>query len=438
LVEEKLASAIFLWLHLYDPHSPYDPPEPYHGQYAGHLYDGEIAYADHELGRLVAWLKTQKLYDKSLIVFLSDHGESLGDHGEQEHGFFAYNSSLHIPLIVKPPAAQRFQARRESKAVETTSIPRTLLGIAGVKPGMDKQFSPKGLLDPTEDHDLAYSETFYPFSSFGWSPLRSLETSRFHYIDAPAPELYDVVADPQENNNVASAQPATVAILREKLRVILGQDPFRPTGNRKSAMNPDALEKLRALGYLAYSSPVSAEKFAGLSDPKDKLWEFNSILKAADSFRDQDFPEGKRLLSQVEQKDPQIYVVPFMLGEAAAREQKWEESATAFQKCLHLNPAFDQAMTGLAHAFFEQGNTEEAKSWLDAALRQNPQNYRAWYELGSVQSNANQGAAVSAYEKSVSIQPNFAIGWRELGMIQSRRRNYFAAVVSLSKAVDLA
>src|SRR5437588_1973805 len=123
----------FLWLHLYDPHSPYDPPEPYRSEYRSHLYDGEIAYADHELGNLIAWLKHNQLYDSSLIVALSDHGESLGEHGEDEHGFFVYNATVQVPLIVKTPAGSGIAAGRHSEPVETTAVSPTLLQLAGVK-----------------------------------------------------------------------------------------------------------------------------------------------------------------------------------------------------------------------------------------------------------------------------------------------------------------
>jgi choline-sulfatase len=433
----------FFWLHLYDPHSPYDPPEPFRTQYRGHLYDGEIAYADHELGRLMAWLKQNRLYQGSLIIMLSDHGESLGEHGEKEHGFFIYNSTVHIPLIVKPPAGSGFRPGRVAKPVETTAVAPTLLGLAGLK-GEEKQFQSSSLLGGTAtSEDPAYSESFYSFSSFGWSPLHALQTTRYHYIEAPAPELYDVLADPQEKNNLAPQQTATVAVLEDKLQSLLRQNPFQPAEGDSTGLSPDALEKLRALGYVAYRSPVSPEALAaGLPDPKSKLWEFNAILEAGDAFRAGDFPAGTTLLARVQEKDPQMYIVPFILGEGAARQQKWEEAAAAFQKCLQLNPNFDQAMTGLAHALFSQGEVEAATSWLEKALQYNPQNYRAWYELGSLrakvlQGKADQAAAEAAYGKSVSIQPSFAPGWRELGILQVRQRNYQDAAKALSRAVEL-
>ena len=438
----------FFWLHLYDPHSPYDPPEPFRTQYRGHLYDGEIAYADHELGRLIAWLKQNRLYDRSLIVFLSDHGESLGDHGEKEHGFFVYDSTIHIPVIVKPPAGSGVRLGRVARPVETIAIAPTMVRFAGVKnPGrtstdqrnLEKQFQSPGLLDgDTGDDGIAYSESFYSFSSFGWSPLHSLQISRYHYIEAPVPELYDVEVDPQEKNNVASQQTATVAVFEDKLQTLLRRNPFKPLENPTSGLPPDALQKLRALGYVAYRSPVSAEALAaGLPDPKSKLWEFNAILDALDAFRAGDFAAGAALLDRVGEKNPQIYVVPFMRGEAAARQQKWKEASAAFQKCLELNPSFDQAMTGLAHARFSLGDLEAARSWLEKALQYNPQNYRAWYELGSLRSKTDRSAGAAAYGKAVSIQPNFAPGWRELGMLQAQQRNYQEAAKALSRAVEL-
>jgi choline-sulfatase len=429
----------FFWLHLYDPHSPYDPPEPYGSEYKGHLYDGEIAYADHELGRVIAWLKQNKIYDSSLILFVSDHGESLGEHGEHEHGFFVYNGTVHVPLIVKPPAGSSFRPARIPRPVETAAVATTLLEGAGLHDTMNGQLHSHGLLDSrVPADDAAYSETFYPFSSFGWSPLHALETSRYHYIEAPQPELYDLTTDPQETNNLASQQTATVAVLKDKLQTLLRDRPYAPGAESNSGLSPDALDKLRALGYVAYRSPVSTGALAsGLPDPKTKLWEFNSILESEDALRAGDVSKGRSLLLQVREKDPEMYVVPFVLGETALGEKQWDEAAAELRKCLELNPHFDQAMLGLARALIFQGKTDEARQWTQKAIDYNSENYRAWYQLGFIDSRTDKQRAVVDYEKAVAIQGSFAPLQRDLGMLQVEQGNYDEAAKHLSRAVEL-
>ena len=428
----------FFWLHLYDPHSPYEPPEPYRSQFRGRLYDGEIAYADHELGRVIEWLKRNQLYDRTAIVFLSDHGESLGEHGEGEHGFFAYEATVHIPLIVKPAAGRGIRLGRVTREVETAAIPATLLAAAGIHDEIEKQAQAKDLFQSAKNADAAYSETFYPFTSFGWSPLHALQTGRYHFIDAPQAELYDLTIDPQELNNIASQQPATVAVFKQKVQERLLDRPFIAGHENNSELSPDAREKLRALGYVAYRSPVSAEALAaGLADPKTKLDEFNAILHAEDALRAGDNGKAQALLNGVREKDPSIYVVPFILGEAALGESKWEEAAIELRKCLELNPHFDQAMLGLARSLIFQGMTDEAKHWAQQAIRNNPQNYRAWYQLGFIDSKTDKQAAIGDYEKAILIQGNFAPVRRDLGMLYFEQKDYERAATQLSEAVKL-
>ncbi len=438
----------FLWLHLYDPHSPYDPPEPYRTEYRSHLYDGEIAYADHELGNLITWLKEHRLYDSSLIVALSDHGESLGEHGEDEHGFFVYNSTMHIPLIVKPPAQRRIPPARKSEPVETAAVAPTLLQLAGLQASGNaadpiySQFQAQPLTVGDQGaksaNESAYSETFYPFSSFGWSPLHAVESSRFHYIEAPTPELYDLTADPGEMHNIAGEQPAALAVLKEKLRAVLSQHPFdRGSGNTRT-LSPDAQDKLRALGYFGFRAAVSGDALQkGLADPKDKLWEFNSILKAQDAFQSKEDDRAEGLLTEVQEKDPQIYVISFLLGESALRRQNWERAADELERCLKLNPNFDNAMTALARALAKLGQSNASMDWLNKAISSNPQNYQAHYQIGLLSAAADPKAAETAFEKSISIQPNFPGGQRELGMNLFQQQKYLEAAPHIERAIAL-
>ncbi len=433
----------FFWLHLYDPHSPYDPPEPYRTEYSSHPYDGEIAYADHQLARLFAWLKTNRLYESTLIVFTSDHGESLGEHGEAEHGFFVYNSTVHVPLIVKPAGKLGVRPKHVAAPVEIISIAPTLLALAGIKDNITQQFSAAELLGLGGSGDdqrtpAAYSETFYPFSSFGWSPLHGLETPRYHYIDAPQPELYDLTADPAEKNNLAAQQPATVSVLKQKVQELIAQKPFSAEAADTGNLSPDAQEKLRALGYFGFHAAVSDDALkSGLADPKDKIGEFNTILKAEDAFHRGDDSGAETLLRAVQQQDPKIYVIPYMLGESALRRQDWETARDQLQRCLDLNPGFDNAMTGLARALSKLGRIDEAKSWLQKAVQINPQNYRAWYESGLLEAGSNPTQARSDYEKAIAIQPNYSPGQRELGLALFQAKDYSGCVIHLEKAIAL-
>jgi arylsulfatase A-like enzyme/Tfp pilus assembly protein PilF len=440
-LERTRRRPFFLWLHLYDPHSPYRPPEPFRAQYQGRLYDGEVAYADHELGRLLAWLKGRGLYAGTLIVLVSDHGESLGEHGEREHGFFIYNSTTHVPLIVKPAAGSRMRSGRRADPVETIAVAPTLLEMAGVRDAILKQFQAQALFAKEREAEpgLAYSETFYPFSSFGWNPLRGLESARYHYIEAPKAELYDLQADPEERHNLAGEQPAVAAVLKDKLSQMLARNAPAARRAQGPELSPETIEKLRALGYMAYRSPVSAEQLAkGLPDPKDKLEEFNAILLATDALEAGDFQKSDALLARAQEEDPGMYLIPYLRGQAAARRQDWKAAAAQFSRTLELNPAFDQAMTALARTLTLGGDSAGGKKWLERALEVNPQNLHAWYELAWLHSRAGETeAAQTALEKTLAIQPNFGPALRDLGLIYFRRQNYAEAAARLEKASQL-
>lgn len=431
----------FFWLHLYDPHSPYSPPEPFRTQYRQRPYDGEIAYADSQLERLFRWLKQARLYDSSLIILTSDHGEGLGDHDEREHGYFIYNTTVHVPLMVKPPAASRLKPRRETAAVETISIPATVLGLLGLHDPIEKQFQAPSLVPTPEDEAApAFSETLYPLRSFGWSPLHSLQTRQYHYVQAPEPELYDLQADPGEQNNLAAERPAVAATLKQKLEErMLRFAPSKTDGKDGPSLSPDAASKLRALGYMAYRAPTAPAGSEGsLPDPKAKVEEFNAILHATDLIQVGDRAESQALLEALREKNPRLYLIPFLLAEGAIRHNDAAEASAQFRKALELNPEFDQAMLGLARALHALSQYDEARQWLDKALQYNPNNYRAWYQIAWIEMKQHrQATAVQALQKVLSIQPNFGLAYRDLGMLQIAQRDYAAAARSLSRSIQL-
>jgi choline-sulfatase len=430
----------FLWIHLYDPHTPYAPPEPFRTRLSKDLYAGEVAYVDSELSRFFSTLKKAGLYDRSAIVLLSDHGESLGEHGEAEHGFFVYRATTHVPLVVKPVRSPQKNVRISS-AVEGIAVAPTLLKLVGIRDLIVKQFQTGSLplsLNEAQADSTAYSETYYPFSSFGWSPLRSLQTTDYQFIDAPIPELYNHLIDPKQQSNQIKDKQAIASVLQQKLRALADRFPAPQRDPSAHGVSEETAARLRALGYVAYKSPVSADQIAkGLPDPKTKVQEFTAILQAGDAFQAGRFEQGRSLLEQVRASDPEMYLVPFMLGEAALRQRDWETGVAEFARCLKLNPQFDQAMTGSAQALAQLGRLEEAKQKIQAALQVNPQNYRALYQLGFMQVRTDPDAATAAFEKVLSIQPNFALAHRDLAIVRFSAKDYARALEHFESAARL-
>jgi len=434
----------FLWLHLYDPHSPYDPPEPFRSRFVKQPYEGEIAYADSQLGRLWAWLKQApgNLYDDTLIVFLSDHGESLGEHGETEHGFFVYDSTVRVPLIVKPPRAAKLAAQRVAVAVESIQVGPTVLEMVGVEDPIQKQFQAGSLLSlmngkPHGPARPTYSESFYPANSFGWSPLRSVQTARYQYIEAPKPELYNLENDPTEKDNVIGKNGSVSERMRAELNQLLAHYPApttSPDAGNASALGTDVLEKLRSLGYVAYKAP--ATHTTKLADPKDKLPIFQDVLRATDLVQAGHFAAARSLLASLEQREAELYLIPFLLGEASSREAHWKEAEKNFARAAELNPGFDQATMGLARALGFQGKTREARDLINAVLATNPGNFRAWFLLAQIQAKDEPKSSLEALDKVLSIQPNFAPAYRDRGLLLVREGTYRSAAEDLERAVE--
>jgi choline-sulfatase len=431
----------FLWLHLYDPHSPYNPPEPFRTQYAKQPYEGEIAYADSQLGRLFAWLKQAPngLYDNTLIIFLSDHGESLGEHGEKEHGFFVYDSTVRVPLVLKPPKSAGLARQRVPDAVETIQVGPTVIELAGFEDPIQKQFQAASLVPlmnskPHSPQRPAYSETFYPANSFGWSPLRSLQTAKYQFIEAPKQELYNLEVDPAENNNLASKNTSVVTSLRAQLDRLLDTYPPLASTSGTSA-SPDVLEKLKSLGYVAYRAPAASN--SKLADPKDKLPVFQDVLRATDLIQSGNFAAAHSLLFSVQQKEPNLYLIPFLLGEAASHEAQWKEAERQFGRAAALNPGFDQARMGLARALGFQGKTAQSRDLIGTLLATNPQNFRASFLLAEIEARDDPRSSRDALDKVITIQPNFAPAYRDRGLLSVREQSYASGAEDLSRAVQM-
>jgi arylsulfatase A-like enzyme len=263
-------SRFFAWVHLYDAHAPYAPPEPYRTRHAGDLYSGELAFADSQIARLLAFLDDRA--PDTAIVVAADHGESLGDHGERGHGIFVYQSTLRVPLVVRWPG---IRPRRVAGVVRLIDLAPTVLDLERIpQPAMDGQ-SLVPVMTAAGHRDLpAYAESMYP-RRFGWSELRALRAGRFKLIAAPRPELYDLQADPGEQHNVYATRPQTVRAMLARLKAfddIRHADPGDAVAVR---------ERLASLGYVARSGETGLRQAATTKpDPKDVIAQYNAITEA--------------------------------------------------------------------------------------------------------------------------------------------------------------
>ena len=341
-------SRAFLFLHLYEPHKPYAPPERF-AEYQP--YDGEIAYVDEIVGKLVKYLKGHQLYDRSTIVLLSDHGEGLGDHGEQEHGLFVYDEAVHVPLIIKQEGNVG-AGRRVTDLVQHIDIVPTVLDFVKAPiPGQLRGRSLKPLLEGTGRLKPApvYSEALYARYHFGWSELTALTDERYRYIKAPRQELYDLERDRKERTNLADER----AQAAQAMRGVLDRLAAGATIQTPSAVSAEARERLQALGYVgAQSDGTSATLDAGesLPDPKDKHETLERYRKAVDLAGEGRFAPAIAVLQQILREDPQMADVWAQTASFAVRIDRFELALDAYKHYIALKPSEPQPYLGAASA----------------------------------------------------------------------------------------
>ena len=287
----------FLFFHVYEPHTPYTPPARFK-EYTP--YDGEIAAADEIVGRLVASLKRRELYDDALIVLLSDHGEGLGDHGEQEHGLFLYRETIRVPLIVRLPRDQSAGRRIEAPVQHIDLVPTILdwLGLPARPRLRGRSLRPLFIGGTIPEMGL-YAEALYPRYHFGWSELYALTDSRYSFIRAPRDELYDVQHDPGERQNLSIERESTRLAMRSAIDRLIAGVPIKAPGD----VDADARERLRALGYVGTSPLAVGAAAAELPDPKDKVGVLERYRGAIGLVRRGEFEEALSNLRRCVERD---------------------------------------------------------------------------------------------------------------------------------------
>jgi len=438
----------FAWLHLYDAHSPYRSPDPYHSHYSGRPYDGAIAFDDAQVGRVMSRLRALNLYDDTLVVLLSDHGESLGEHGEAEHGFFVYNATIHIPLVLKLPK-QASRALAVSQPVSSLDVASTIAQVCRVPAAESGSLQGRSLLGTTISGGLSgpkpgpsqavYAESFYPLHSFGWHPLRALVTDGLKYIDAPRPELYDLQRDPGERLNIVAGNSATAAALRDDLTAV-GRRFAAPERNSPApTLDAETLEKLKSLGYVAYKAgAVENDGNETAADPKDNVGVFNRILRASDLSGVGKYADADETLAQVEREEPDLYVVPFQRGENFLAWGRPALAVAEFSKALSRNPTFDQAALGLGRAHFLLGQNEQAATAFELALRSNKNNFLAKAALAKVHWKQNQvGKAELEFREITKSHPEFGEAHADDGIMLTILGRYSEALPEIQRGIEL-
>jgi choline-sulfatase len=408
----------FAWVHLYDPHSPYEPPEPFASRYRSQPYLGEIAYADQVVGRLLGWLRQKGLFERTLVVLTADHGESLGDHGESTHAYFVYDSTTHVPLVVRTPWGIR---GRRAAQVSSVDLMPTVLDLLGLppQPGIDGASLAREILDPAAESDrTAYSETYFPRYHFGWQQLRAIRSRGYKYIDAPEPELYDLAQDPGETTNIYRGFSRRAEDLRLRLDALTKQEAA--AAPERKSLDPDTLQRLAALGYVGNVIDVDAN--AVLPDPKAKLPLFERMNAAKRLAQDEDNVEAAvARMREVLEVDPKIMDAQITLGNWLLRLHKPDEAAEAFKQALTLKPDDDIALGNLAGVLMAHGKQRDALAALEvfrSALRLNPKNPQSWFQLATLYLDLGRLAeARSSFSEALAVNPKQAAALNGLGAI---------------------
>jgi choline-sulfatase len=426
----------FAWVHLYDPHDPYEPPPPYSQTYKERPYDGEIAYADSALGTLLAYLKKTGAYENALIVVVGDHGEGLGEHGEDTHGIFLYDSTLHVPLIIKQPA-QRAGARVVNAQVRTTDILPTVLDLLGVTASAKFDgASLKPLLTGHEGAELtALGQTDYPLR-FGWAPLRSVRAGGYKFIEAPRPELYDLRQDRGELKNVYEPWDPQVKNARAALTGIRSA-PSSPNVSA-APVGQGTLDELRALGYLGPEGSTNVPEPSLLPDPKDKINEQNLLHKAMLAADDGRSADARAALRQLLQSDPKSAPALAQLGRLELEAANDDVAAGFLARAHALSPDDSSVSLNLGRALKKKGDLEGAKSALLDSLRSNPKQPAARIALGEVLLALKDfGGAEDQLSAVLLVEPDNAAAHLSLGQVKLAESKPAEAVNELKAAVRL-
>jgi len=445
-LEKNQKKRFFLWVHYMDPHDDYVPPFPYSQKYASNPYDGEIAFTDEQVGKLLDQLKEWKLDAKTIVILMADHGEGLGEHGESTHSSFIYESTMRIPLIISSPSFLPKEKEIPGLARSIDILP-TVLNLLGLPP--DEAAQGESLVPWVRGQGLgverkSYGETMFNKLLFDWSALRSMKTDRWKYIHAPKPELYDLQADPKELHNLYDEQKETARKIAEDLKQLLESTMARGAGAQSDhKMDKDAVEKLRSLGYVAgvtradNEGPLEVFEPSG-RNPKDMQEILKEISEAGGHFKDNDFEKAGASFRKILTKDPDNLYLKLLLGISLYQEGKLDESRLIFESVLKSRPDLTEAHTYMSLCLQSRGDIKGAIEHEKVIVKLLPhkiKNYTALAKLYFNINNLDQAEAILL--QGDKIRPGNAEVHKLLGQIYQVKQDYDNAYRSFQKAVEL-
>jgi arylsulfatase A-like enzyme/Flp pilus assembly protein TadD len=410
----------FVWIHLFDPHFSYDPPEKFRKLYPNDLYGGEVAYVDDQIGRLKRFLKQNGLSEKTLIVLTADHGESLGEHNEKTHGIFAYESTLRIPLIISP-APTGASPKVVNQRVRLIDVAPTISELQGVSfPNSIQGISLIPLIKAeSKGIDNSYFEAVSMYLKAGWAPLRGFYSDHFKFIDLPVPELYELNADPKESKNLC-ADKQLCKTWRDKFQNY--SKVFLKNPVTQNPIDPETAEKLRSLGYVTGTSRANPNKtYTVKDDPKELIELHDGVYDAVNFYRAGNPSEALNRLQAIIKKRtdyPLAYIHSAYILHAEGRL----DEAISLLKVAIDNKAADSAILGkLGTYLHEAGKQSDAIVMLNSALKLDPQNVDHFNYLGMAYSASGKPQdALKAFNDAVAIDPSNISVLNNLGALYLR------------------
>jgi len=438
-LEEKKEEKFFTWIHLYDPHTPYEPPPPYDKKYPGHPYVGEIAFTDAQLGRLWEFLQNNKLVENSFLIFASDHGESLGEHRESSHGFFVYQEGIHVPLIFITPF-EKLHGISSSRIVSLVDIMPTVLEMAEIP--VPTQVQGESLIplffQPEKSHSYAYAETFYPRFHYGWSELISLQNDRYKLIIAPDMELYDLIKDPDEKENLASSHKKVLAELKTEADNFIEKYSENALEIDYRKIDEDTREKLAALGYIGAFTDSSKLKGKKLANPKEKIVVFNSLSRAREMGLEGKVDEAVKIIKGIITDDPDIIDAYFALGNIYFKHGNHNEAIAYFQESLERRPDDTFTVINIANAYRRMGKYEEAETFVLNHLEKGISDSQLYFILGGIKVlQKKDDEAIKYYHQCLSLNPSSASSHNALAAIYLHKDDLLNAEKHINSVLEL-